>query len=187
MSPTTIADVELGLAIALCTAFIGLFVWRSKWRTRAGLFLLGFAGVIDVLMSLRMFSRVVWPLGDGFWAVGFAALDGVFLWLLWLLWRVERPAIVRVGGWAMSTQVRHPWRATVRTGFAVAVALASLLPVVLVAGGLDTAPAAGQVLAVAAAITRVMALPGVDEFLRRFVPWLAPDSPPPPPNEPSGW
>lgn len=74
------------------------------------------------------------------------------------------------------TQVRRPWRSTLRTVFQLVVALATLLP--FVASGVyddpDTAPAAVvQVLAVAGAITRVMALPQVEAFLRRFAPWLA--------------
>ncbi|WP_320069745.1 hypothetical protein [Micromonospora sp. RTGN7] len=71
------------------------------------------------------------------------------------------------------TQTRHPWRATARTGFAVSVSLLSLLPVAAVAGGIDTVPAIAQLLTVAAAVTRVLALPAVDEFLRNFLPWLA--------------
>ncbi|WP_378734909.1 hypothetical protein [Nocardia brasiliensis] len=71
------------------------------------------------------------------------------------------------------TQIAHPWQATARTVFAVLVALASLLPVVAVAGGIDTVPAVAQVIAVCGAVTRVLALPGVDEFLSRFLPFLA--------------
>lgn len=72
------------------------------------------------------------------------------------------------------TQTRHPWRATVRTIVAVAVAMAALLPLIVAASGVDeTVPVVAVVLAVAGAITRVMALPQVDEFLARFVPWLA--------------
>jgi hypothetical protein len=77
------------------------------------------------------------------------------------------------------TQVRRPWRTTVRTAFQGAVALASLTPFV-VAGvygdatdPADYAPAIAQVLAVSSAVTRVMALPQVEEFLRRFAPFLA--------------
>lgn len=74
------------------------------------------------------------------------------------------------------TQVRRPWRATVRTVFQGAIALATLLP--FVASGIyddgENVPAAVvQVLAVSAAITRVMALPQVEAFLSRFVPFLA--------------
>lgn len=74
------------------------------------------------------------------------------------------------------TQVRRPWRSTTRTIFQALVALATLLPLVL-AGVYDSEsdyPAiVVQVLAAAAAVTRVMALPQVEEFLRRFLPFLA--------------
>ena len=72
------------------------------------------------------------------------------------------------------TQVAHPWRATVRTVVQVTVALAALLPFIIEAVGLSTSlPIVAGVLAVAAAITRVAALPQVEDFLSRFVPWLA--------------
>ena len=76
------------------------------------------------------------------------------------------------------TQVERPWRATVRTIFQFAVALATLLP--FIASGVYTdpeqAPAiVGQVLAVAAIVTRVMAIRQVEEFLATFFPWLAAD------------
>lgn len=78
----------------------------------------------------------------------------------------------------MSTQTRHPWRATIRTAVAVIVALAAMLPLLVDASGLDetAGPVAGA-LAIAAAITRVMALPAVDDFLARFLPWLASERP----------
>lgn len=71
------------------------------------------------------------------------------------------------------TQTRHPWRATIRTGFAAAVALASLLPYVVAQADIGTAPGVTQVLVIAAAVTRVMALPGVNEWLQDFFPLLA--------------
>lgn len=72
-----------------------------------------------------------------------------------------------------ATQTRHPWRATARTLFAAGTSLLSLLPVAAAAGGVDTVPAVVQVLGVTGAITRVLALPSVDEWLRTYVPWLA--------------
>ncbi|MEU7145401.1 hypothetical protein ABZ942_38560 [Nocardia sp. NPDC046473] len=67
----------------------------------------------------------------------------------------------------------HPWQATARTVFAVLVALASLIPVVAVADGLDTVPVVAQLIAVCGAVTRVLALPSVDEFRSQFLPFLA--------------
>ncbi|MFG3602582.1 hypothetical protein [Micromonospora chersina] len=72
-----------------------------------------------------------------------------------------------------TTQTRHPWRATVRTIFAALVALLSLLPTIAAVAGVDTVPLVAQALAVAAAVTRVLAIPDVDTFLRRFLPLLA--------------
>lgn len=71
------------------------------------------------------------------------------------------------------TQTRHPWRATVRTVFAVTVAALSLLPYVVAEAHIDAVPGVAQLLGVAGAVTRVLAMPRVDEFLRQFLPWLA--------------
>lgn len=71
------------------------------------------------------------------------------------------------------TQTRHPWRATARTVFAAVLGALSLLPTVAVAAGIDAVPLVAQAVAVSAAATRVMALPGVDAWLRTYVPWLA--------------
>lgn len=79
---------------------------------------------------------------------------------------------------ATPTQVRRPWRSTMRTIFQGGVALASLAP--LVAAGwydgadADTYPAAvAQVLVVSGGVTRIMAIPAVEVFLRKFLPFLA--------------
>lgn len=77
---------------------------------------------------------------------------------------------------AAPTQVRRPWRATVRTAFEAGVALLSLLPLVAtdVYSSSDAYPAAvTQTLLVSAAAARVLANPAVESFLQRFVPWLA--------------
>jgi hypothetical protein len=75
------------------------------------------------------------------------------------------------------TQVRHPWRATVRTVFAAVVAFASMAPLIYQAATGDSPERATGVaaigLAVAGGVTRVLALPVVEQFLRRFVPFLA--------------
>jgi len=71
------------------------------------------------------------------------------------------------------TQTLHPWRATLRTATAALVALLSLLPVIAAVGHLDAVPLVAQILTVSAAVTRVLAIPGVDGWLRQYVPWLA--------------
>ena len=64
-----------------------------------------------------------------------------------------------------STQVVHPWRAALRTGFAALIALASLLPYVFTSLDIPAAGAAGQALAIAVFINRLMLVPGVNEWL----------------------
>jgi hypothetical protein len=71
------------------------------------------------------------------------------------------------------TQTEHPWRATARTIFAAAVGLLSLLPLIALTAGVSEQAAVAQVLLVTGAITRVLALPAVNSWLERFVPWLA--------------
>ncbi len=76
------------------------------------------------------------------------------------------------------TQSRHPWRATLRTIFQAGLAIATLAPTVAAVGGwdhLDAAPAVGQVLLVCGIITRIMAVPGVNDLLRKVLPFLATD------------
>ncbi|MHC6175482.1 hypothetical protein [Glutamicibacter sp. X7] len=78
---------------------------------------------------------------------------------------------------ATTTQGTHPWRATVRTLFAAVIALAGLAPLIYEAAAQQlpemATGAVGGVLLVAGAITRIMALPGVEAFLQRFLPFLA--------------
>ena len=71
------------------------------------------------------------------------------------------------------TQTQHPWRATVRTAFAALVGLLSLLPFIAAEAGISDVQIVGQVLAVAAAITRVLAMPGVNAWITAYIPWLA--------------
>ncbi|MCW6008514.1 hypothetical protein K1W54_28815 [Micromonospora sp. CPCC 205371] len=73
----------------------------------------------------------------------------------------------------VSTQSRHPWRATARTVFAAVVGAISLVPTIAVTAGVDTVPAVAQVVTVSAAVTRVLAIPAVDQWLRTYAPWLA--------------
>jgi hypothetical protein len=82
---------------------------------------------------------------------------------------------------ASPTQVRKPWRATVRSAFQFLLAALTLIPFVI--GGVyesDNYPVVvGQLLAAVTTAARVMALPQVEEFLRRFFPWLSASGPQP--------
>jgi hypothetical protein len=66
------------------------------------------------------------------------------------------------------SQTRHPWRATVRTAIAVTLGVASLLPEILGAAHVDNTVLGVQAIAVAAAVTRVIAVPGVNAFLTKL-------------------
>jgi hypothetical protein len=76
-----------------------------------------------------------------------------------------------------TTQVRNPWKAALRTAFAVIPALALLVQPVLEAVADGDADQLGGwavgAVAVATAITRALAVPGVEQFLRDHIPWLA--------------
>lgn len=78
---------------------------------------------------------------------------------------------------ATTTQGAHPWRAVIRTIFALVVAIAAMAPVIYTAiaqaNPEGATGAAAAALAIAGAITRVLALPVVESFLQRFLPWLA--------------
>lgn len=75
-----------------------------------------------------------------------------------------------------ATQSRHPWRATVRTVAAFLLALAVVWPTLVELAGLnETWQWVSASVAVAGAITRVMADPRVIVFLERFLPFLAPE------------
>lgn len=71
------------------------------------------------------------------------------------------------------TQVAHPWRAVVRTVFQALIGVCVLLPAVVETAGLGTVPWIAGAVADAGAVTKIMALPQVEEFLTRFVPFLA--------------
>ncbi len=77
------------------------------------------------------------------------------------------------------TQVRRPWRATLRSAFQALIAFAGLAPLIAAAveeaTGFDLTgvPFVVTALLVCAAVTRVMALAAVEAFLQTFVPFLS--------------
>ncbi|MDO8308553.1 MAG: hypothetical protein Q7V58_09410 [Actinomycetota bacterium] len=73
------------------------------------------------------------------------------------------------------TQIQYPRRAAVRTVFQGAVGLCVMAPAIVSASGVDEkAPWVAAGLAVTGGVARVMALPAVNDWLERFIPWLAP-------------
>lgn len=71
------------------------------------------------------------------------------------------------------TQVAHPGRATFRTVFQGAIAFAAILPLILSSAGIAPVGLAGILVVAAGAVTRVMALPAVENFLEKYIPILA--------------
>lgn len=73
-------------------------------------------------------------------------------------------------------------RRTIRTTLEVIIALAAIVPVVVTTIGLDNitnpevAGIVTGIVAAAAAITRIAALPAVEDFLQTWLPWLAAES-----------
>ena len=76
-----------------------------------------------------------------------------------------------------ATQSSYPWRATARTVFQAFVGFCGLAPEIYAAATQgDPLAATGYAaagLAISGAVTRVMAIPGVEAWLRRYLPWLA--------------
>jgi hypothetical protein len=72
------------------------------------------------------------------------------------------------------TQVTYPWRSTIRTAFQVAIAACAIWALVVEAAGVDqTNTIIASTIAAAAGVNRIMALPAVNDFIAKFVPWLA--------------
>lgn len=71
------------------------------------------------------------------------------------------------------TQTQHPGRATFRTVVAGLLGLLTLLPYILAGAHLDGTVLGGQALAVSAAVTRILAIPAVNDWLTDHAPWLA--------------
>jgi len=67
------------------------------------------------------------------------------------------------------TQVRRPWRSTVRAVVVAVLALIPLLPDIAEALGIETIPVVASILTVVAAVQRVLALPAVDHWLSTYV------------------
>ena len=77
-----------------------------------------------------------------------------------------------------STQSEYPWHAVVRTVFQAVVGFAAMWALMVEAMGLDeTLPWVAASLAVTGGITRVMAIPAVNHWLARFIPFLAASGP----------
>lgn len=71
------------------------------------------------------------------------------------------------------TQVKHPWRAVARTVVAGGIAFIPIGTYMLQEANLHTVPAVAAFISLGALITRVLAMPTTERFLRDYIPWLA--------------
>lgn len=71
------------------------------------------------------------------------------------------------------SQVSHPWRAVLRTSLTGLIAFLPLLPQIADAIDIDEIPEVARFLAITIAAQRVLTLPGVENWLRQYAPWLA--------------
>lgn len=71
------------------------------------------------------------------------------------------------------TQVRRPWRSTARTIFQATVSLAAMWGLIVATLDLPDWAWVGTSIAVAGGITRVMAIPAVETWLRTWLPFLS--------------
>lgn len=78
----------------------------------------------------------------------------------------------------LPTQSRYPNRAMMRTIAAAIVGFLFLAPEIARVAGIESVPWIAGALGVMAIITRVLAIPAVNDWLRQFIPFLAADTDP---------
>lgn len=181
MTGRGILTVELTLAVILGVTFSVLYGW--PWRARdpaMAWHIASFAAVSAVEAEMLMLVLMGVPVPAWVVIVVYAGMNLVLAWRLGLLLMRRRPD--RRVEPMLSTQSKHPVRASLRTTAAIVVALLPVLPEIVGKLGIATVPVVAVVLGIAAAVTRVLAIPAVEIVLRRFVPWLAAQPLPAPPD-----
>lgn len=71
------------------------------------------------------------------------------------------------------TQVQHPWRSAIRTGFQVLVGIISVVPLILAEVDIPPGGWLAQVAGVAMAASRIMNIPQVSKLIERRFPGLS--------------
>lgn len=71
------------------------------------------------------------------------------------------------------TQTERPHNAVLRTIIAAAIGLLPILPEISRAAGVAEWPWVVTALGITGAVTRVLALPAVEQWLQDYVPWLS--------------
>lgn len=79
---------------------------------------------------------------------------------------------------AQPSQVARPWHATVRTTLAAVVSVVAVVAPHASAVDWSDTSTYGLAVAVVALVTRILADPRVEEFLRHRAPWIAADPTP---------
>lgn len=151
--------------------FLLLYGWPRRYRDSGfGWHLFAATAVAGVQPVVFLLARFA-----GFWPAAIVETAANAL----MTWRIAMAIRARPKGDPMAsvpTQVAHPRRATLRTAAAIVgatVVALPLLPVVAQALHVEAAPLVVMILGGSAAITRVLAIPGVEDWLRRYAPWLA--------------
>lgn len=72
-----------------------------------------------------------------------------------------------------ASQNLRPWQAVARSTVAAAVGLLPVIPIIVDAFDLEAVPIAVTAMTVGAAVTRILATPEVETWLRANVPWFA--------------
>lgn len=155
---------------------------KGWWRSPIGWYMFLQALVIWLLLSAIMLALIIGPLGPLVWIPLIAFLTAT----QWSLFVIYRRVQYGKGQDQMNqpepTQAKHPARASARTALAVAVpaliTFLELAPVIARAAGIEKVAWVAGFLGVCAAITRVLAVPAVINFFRKYVPFLAPDDEP---------
>jgi hypothetical protein len=87
---TTVVIAELVIAAVTLLVTIGLYGWRSDWRSTAvGRHIMVWL-VVSLVEILSLLALPVWRLPTWVYALVFGALEVVFLQRLWLIWRSQR-------------------------------------------------------------------------------------------------
>lgn len=72
-----------------------------------------------------------------------------------------------------ATQSKYPWQTTIRTVFQAGVGLCAMVPIIVNSSGFDQKSGAVVLgLSISAGVTRVMAIPQVNDWLNEFIPFL---------------
>lgn len=71
------------------------------------------------------------------------------------------------------TQVQHPWRSAIRTGFQVLVGIISVVPFIVAEVDIPPEGWLAQVAGVAMAASRIMNIPQVSRLIERHFPGLS--------------